>query len=174
MLCGQEALRGRADSPTPTEFTKESWRKDIGLQSQSSGTEVIYCSPDEEWEEEWYEESPEPEPLSPATEQRLHDEFERDIDECTTDSDFNNCHFMSGPEGKTLSEIDEKIADYDRKVKESRMQAMHHHRMEGNAWQYVFATCICLRMPFHRGGGNGGAAARQGRQGICAYQVTGT
>ena len=53
-----------------------------------SGTEVTYSSPEEEWEEEWYEESPEPEPLSPATEQRLHDEFERDIDECTTDSDF--------------------------------------------------------------------------------------
>ena len=96
MLCGQEALGGRADSPPPTEFTMESWRKDIGLQTPSSGTEVKYGSPEEECEEEWYDESPEPEPLSPATdsEQRLHDEFERDIDECTTDSDF-----MSGPEG---------------------------------------------------------------------------
>ena len=81
MLCGQEALKGRADSLPPTDFTMESWRKDIGLQSPSSGTEVIYCSPEEEWEEEWYDESPEPEPLSPATEQRLHDEFERDNDE---------------------------------------------------------------------------------------------
>ena len=80
MLCGQEALGGRAKSPPPTEFTMESWHKDIGLQSPSSGTEVIYGSP----EEGWYDESPEPEPLSPATEQRLHDEFERDIDECTT------------------------------------------------------------------------------------------
>ena len=44
--------------------------------------------------------------LSPATEKRLKDEFKRDVDECTTDSDF-----MSGPEGKTLSEIHEKIAD---------------------------------------------------------------
>ena len=163
MLCGHEALGGRADSPPPTEITKESWRQAIGLQSPSSGTEVIYGSP----EEEWYAESPEPEPLSPATEQRLHEEFERDIDECTTHTDF-----MSGPEGKTLSEIDEKIADNHCKVKESRMQAMHRCRMEGNAWQYVFATCIYLRMPFHRGGGNGGAAARQGRQGISAYQVT--
>ena len=97
MLCGQETLGRRADSPPPTEFTMESWRKDIGLQSPSSGTEVIYGSP-EECEEEWYDESPEPEPLSPATEKRLHDEFERDIDECTTDSDF-----MSGLEGKTLA-----------------------------------------------------------------------
>ena len=95
MLCGQEALGGRADSPPPMEFTKESWRKDIGLlQSPSSGTEAIYCSQEEKWEEEceeerkWYDESPELGPLSPATEKRLHDEFERDIDECTTDSDF--------------------------------------------------------------------------------------
>ena len=77
------------------------------LQSASSGTDVIYGSP----EEEWYDESPEPdtlpEPLSPATEKCLHDEFERDIDEFTTDSDF-----ISGPEGKTPSELDEKIADY--------------------------------------------------------------
>ena len=71
-----------------------------------------------------------------------------------------------------VSETDEKIADYQRKVKESLMQAMHRRRMEGNALQHVFATCIYLRMPFHRGGGNcGGAAARQG---ISAYQVTGT
>ena len=104
MLCGQEALGGRADSPPPTEFTKQSWRKAVGLQSPSSGTEVIYGSPEEEGEEEreeeqeWYEESPEQEPLSPATEKRLHDEFQKDLDECTTDS-----HFMSGPEGKTLS-----------------------------------------------------------------------
>ena len=118
MLFGQEAQGGRPDSPPPTDFNKESWRKAIGLQSPSSGTEVIYGSPEEELEEEWYEESPEPEPLSPATEKRLHDELLKDLDECTTDSDF-----MSGPEGKTLSEIDEKIADYDRKVKESRMQA---------------------------------------------------
>ena len=75
MLCGQEALGGRADSPPPT----ESWRKAIGLQSPSSGTEVIYGSPEEVWEEEgeeeqeWSEESPEPEPLSPATEKRLNE-----------------------------------------------------------------------------------------------------
>ena len=101
-------------------------------------------------------------------------EFKRDVDECTTDSDF-----MSGPEGKILSEIDEKIADWDRKMKESRMQAMHHRRVEGNSVQHVLATCIYLRMPFHRGGGNGGAATRQGcqgfrqgRQGFSAYQVT--
>ena len=100
MLCGQEALGGRADSPPPTEYTKESWRQAIGLQSPSSGTEVIYGSPEEVWEEEveeeqeWYEESPEPEPLSPSTQKRMDDEFKRDVDECTTDSDW-----MSGPEG---------------------------------------------------------------------------
>ena len=87
------------------------------MQSPSSGTEVIYGSPEEEWEEEgeeeqeWYAKSPEPGPLSPANKKRLHDEFQRDLDECTTDSDF-----MSGQEGKTLSEINEKIANYQRKV----------------------------------------------------------
>ena len=141
MLCGQEALGGRADSPPRTEFNKELWRKAIGLQSPSFGTEVIYGSPEEEWEEdgeeeqEWYENSPEPEPLSPATEKRLNNEFKRDVDECTTDSDW-----MSGPEGKTLSEIDENIADWDSKMKESRMQAMHHRRREGNSVQHVLAT----------------------------------
>ena len=173
MFCGQEALGGRADSPPPTEYTKEAWRQAIGLQSPSSGTEVIYGSPDEVWEEEveeeqeWYEESPEQEPLSPATQKRIHDEFKRDVDECTTGSDWE-----SGPEGKTLSEIDEKIADWDRQTKESRMQAMHRRRVEGNSVQHVLATCIYLRIPFHRGGGNGGAATRQNRQGIAGYQVT--
>ena len=72
-----------------------------------------YTALEEVWEEEveeeqkWYEQSPEPEPLSPATEKRLNDEFKRDVDECTTDSEW-----MSGPEGKTMSELDEKIADY--------------------------------------------------------------
>ena len=31
------------------------------------------------------------------------------------------------------------------------MQAMHCRHMEGNALQYVFATCIYLRMQLHRG-----------------------
>ena len=82
MLCAQEALGGRANSP-PAGFTTELWRKDIGLQPPSSKTEVIYGPP-----EEWYDESPKSQPLSPATKQRLHDEFKKDIDECTTDSDF--------------------------------------------------------------------------------------
>ena len=141
MLCLQEALGGRADSPPPTD--KESWRKAIGLQSPSSGTEVIYGSPEEVWEEEceeeqeWYEESPEPEPLSPATQKRIDDEFKRDVDECTTGSDWE-----SGPEGKTLSEIDKKIAKWDCQMKESRMQAMHRRRVEGISVQHVLATCI--------------------------------
>ena len=52
------------------------------------------------------------------------------------------------------------------------MQAMHSRHMEGNSLQHVFATCIYLRMQFHRGGGSGGTAARQGNQGISVYQVT--
>ena len=80
---------------------------------------------------------PEPEPLSPATKKRIDDEFKRDVDECTTGSDWE-----SGPEGKTLSEIDEKIAKWDRRMKESRMQAMLRRRVEGNSVQHVLATCI--------------------------------
>ena len=67
----------------------------------------------------------------------MHDEFENDIDECTTDSDF-----MSGPEGKTPSKLYAIIADYHHKFKESRMQAMHHRRMEGYALQDVFTTHV--------------------------------
>ena len=144
MLCLQEALGGRADSPPPTD--KESWRKAIGLQSPSSGTEVIYGSPEEVWEEEceeeqeWYEESPEPEPVSPATQKRIHDEFKRDVDECTTDSDSIALQSIAqhyGPEGKTMSELDEIIAEYKRTTTESRMQAVR--RMDGNSLQHVFA-----------------------------------
>ena len=52
---------------------------------------------EEEFEEEWYDESPEPEPLSPATEKRLNDEFKGDVDECTTDSDFTKlCQARKG------------------------------------------------------------------------------
>ena len=81
-----------------------------------------------------------------------------------------------------MSEIDEKVADYQRKMKESRMQAVR--RMDGNSLQHVFARCLYLRKPFDRGdraiaarqdrqgiAGHGGAAARQG---ISAYQVTST
>jgi hypothetical protein len=45
--------------------------------------------------------------------------------ECTTDSDL-----MSGPEGKTPSELDAIIADYHHKVKDSRMQAIIRRREE--------------------------------------------
>jgi hypothetical protein len=64
-------------------------------------------------------------PLSPATKKRRQDELEKDIDEVTTDSDI-----MSGPEGKTPSELDAIIADYHHKVKDSRMQAIICRREE--------------------------------------------
>ena len=92
--------------------------------------------------------------------------------------------------------LTEKIADYQRKVKESRMQAMQSRRMEGNALQYMIAPFMYLRMPLHRGGGSHcaaeeaahhaiglipGSAQRDARhcgtasrKGISARQVTGT
>ena len=163
MLCGQEALGGRDDSPPPG-FTTESWGKDIGLHSPSSGTEVIYCSP----EDEWYDESPEPDPHPrPPPSSACTTNSKRDIDECTTDSDF-----MSGPEGKPPSELDEKIADYHRKAKESRMLAMHHRRMEGNALQYVIAPCMYLRMPLHRGPVPGSAEREAGHGRTASAKVS--
>ena len=96
-----------------------------------------------EEEQEWYEESPEPEPLSPATQKRILEEFKRDVDECTTDSDSKALQSIAqhyGPEGKTMSELDEIIAEYKRTTTESRMQAVR--RMDGKSLQHVFARCI--------------------------------
>jgi hypothetical protein len=62
---------------TATACSSESWRKDIGLRSPSSGSGVIYGS------SEWYDESPSSPSLSPATKKRSHDELEKDIDELT-------------------------------------------------------------------------------------------
>ncbi len=56
--------------------------------------------------------------------ERCHDEFEKEIDELTSDSD------SSGSEGKTPSELDAIIANYHRKVKDSRMQAIIRRREE--------------------------------------------
>ncbi len=92
----------------------------IGLRSPSSGSVVIYSSP-----EEWYDESPASPSLSPATKKRRHDELEKDINELTSDIDI-----LSGPEGKTPSELDAIIADYHHKVKDSRMQAIIRRREE--------------------------------------------
>ena len=95
----------------------ESWRKAIGLHSPSSGSEVIYGSP-----EEWYDESSASPSLSPATKRRHHDEMENEV---ATDSDL-----MSGQEGKTPSELDAIIADYHHRLKDSRMQAINSRREE--------------------------------------------
>ena len=67
----------------------------------------------------------------------MHEQLEKDIAVCTTDSDV-----MSGPEETTPSELDAIIADYYCKVNESRMQAAHRRHMQGNELPAVFATCI--------------------------------
>jgi len=103
--------------PPPAGASSEAWRKAIGLRSPSSGSEVIYGSP-----EVWYNESSASPSLSPATKKRHHDEMENEV---TTDSDQ-----MSGPEGKTPSELDAIIADYHHRIKDSRMQAINRRREE--------------------------------------------
>ena len=70
----------------------------------------------------WYNESSASPSLSPATKKRHHDEMENEV---TTDSDQ-----MSGPEGKTPSELDAIIADYHHRIKDSRMQAINRRREE--------------------------------------------
>ena len=72
------------DNPSPLR-----WTYGVGLASPSSGTEVIYESP-EEYEEEDVPEliySPETKKRRDAEEKRLNEEFKRDVDEITSESD---------------------------------------------------------------------------------------
>ncbi len=90
-------------------------------------------------------ESPASPSLSPATKKRHHDELENDIDEITTDSDI-----MSGPEGKTPSELDATIAYYHHKIKDSRMQAIICRREENANYiqmEAAYASEVSLHIP---------------------------
>ena len=89
------------------------WRTAISLSSPSSGTEVVYCSPDDYYDEE----DPPAESPSPATKKRRHEEFEKDLDEISTGSDEYD------PSGKTLEQLDAMIAKYKRDATASRMAA---------------------------------------------------
>ncbi len=92
----QQALGDRGDSPSPAGGTTKSWQNATGLRSESlsssSGTEVIYGSP------EWYDESlPALPSFSPASKTLVRDEFAKELDEITTDNDT-----FSSQEGKTI------------------------------------------------------------------------
>ena len=98
--------------------------------SQSSCAEVNYGS------QEWHDKS-QPALLSlswslarvsPASKKHVHDEFEEELDEITTDSNI-----ISGPEGKTMDELDAIMAEYHCNVQASRLQAgMRQRALEAN------------------------------------------
>jgi hypothetical protein len=78
----QEDRIERIAMPPPAPmYAPLNWRSDVGLSSQSSGTEVVYDSPEE------YEEDPRSPSPSPATKKRQHAELEKDMDEISTWSD---------------------------------------------------------------------------------------
>lgn len=100
------------------------WRTAIGLSSPSSGTEVVYGSPDDYDEEDPPAQSP-----SPATKKRRHEEFQKDLDEISTGSDEYD------PTGKTPEQLDAMIAKYKRDATASRIAAAKRRSIfQGNRW----------------------------------------
>jgi hypothetical protein len=80
----------------------------------------VYDSP-----EEYEEEEPRAQSLSPATKKRYQAKLEKDMDEMSSGSDEYN------PTGKTPEELDAMIAKYPRDVKSSLFEANWHSAMEG-------------------------------------------
>ena len=112
----------RHPSPPDDRFVKPpslprpppSWRSAVGICSPSSGTEVVYDSPEAYGEDD----VPAPSP-SPETKKRRDAEFEKDLAEITSESDEYD------PTGKTPEQlpVDAMIAMYHRDVKTSRMES---------------------------------------------------
>ncbi len=94
--------------------------KTVGLCSPSSGTEVVYDSP-----EEYEEEEPRAQSLSPATMEQYKDELEKDMEDMSSGSDPYD------PTGKTPQELDAMIAKYHRDMKSSRIGANRRSAIEG-------------------------------------------
>ena len=88
-----------------------------GLASPSSGTEVIYDSPEEHDEEDEPIYSPETKKRRDAQYKLDMEEFMRDVDAATSESDEFD------PTGKTPEEMDAMIAKYHKDCHNSRMEA---------------------------------------------------
>ena len=88
-----------------------------GLASPSSGTEVIYDSPEEHDEDDEPIYSPETKKRRDAQYKLDMEEFMRDVDAATSESDEFD------PTGKTPEEMDAMIAKYHKDCHNSRMEA---------------------------------------------------
>jgi hypothetical protein len=113
MRHGEEQEARPAIPPIP-------WRQTLGLCSPSSGTGVVYDSPEEYEEEESRAQS-----LSPATMKRCKHEMEKDMEEMSSGSDPYD------PIGKTPEVLDAMIARYHQDMKSSRIEADQRRAMEG-------------------------------------------
>ena len=119
------------DNPSPPR-----WTYGDSLASPSSGTEVIYESP-EEYEEEDAPEliySPETKKRRDAEDKRRDEELKREIDEMTSESDEFD------PTGKTPEQLDAVIAKYHMDCHNSRMEAIRRRDL-------LQGTCRSCTLP---------------------------
>ena len=110
------------------------WTYGVGLASPSSGTEVIYESPEvfEEEDEPVY--SQESKKRRDAEDKRLDKELKRDLDEITSESDEFD------PTGKTPEQMDAMIAKYHMDCLNSRMEAIRRRDL-------LQGTCRSCTLP---------------------------
>ena len=108
----------RSVTPPSPPRPPPSWRSAVGNCSLSSGTEVVYDSP-EEYEED---DPPAPSP-SPETKKRRDAEFERTSLKLLR-------RVTNTILGKTQEQLDALIAKYHRDVKTSRMEANRRNMLE--------------------------------------------
>ena len=105
------------DRQPPRNPSPPRWTFGGGLASPSSGTEVIYDSPEEHDEDDEPIYSPETKKRRDAQYKLDLEEFMRDVDAATSESDEFD------PTGKTPEELDAMIAKYHKDCHNSRMEA---------------------------------------------------
>ena len=105
------------DRQPPRNPSPPRWTFGGGLASPSSGTEVIYDSPEEHDEDDEPIYSPETKKRRDAQYKLDLEEFMREVDAATSESDEFD------PTGKTPEEMDAMIAKYHKDCHNSRMEA---------------------------------------------------
>ena len=122
------------DRQPPRNPSPPRWTFGVGLASPSSGTEVIYDSPEVYEEEDEPVYSPETKIRRYAEDKRLDEEFKREVDAMTLESDEFD------PTGKTPEEMDAMIAKYHKDCHNSRMEEIRRRdSMQG--------TCRSCTLP---------------------------